>query len=212
MSDLPVLISTPEPWVVFSFLCQAEDGSDRVALVGIWYPARVHPSELIRTFLEENFIGSERQTRPQKVLVMYGAKAKVLQLLIWSSSSSAAERLEISGTFILIGSLWAIQCFPVGPKLDSGNPFWSSVVWASWSEAQHPLNPAMQQFPKVPEKDRAGITTTSHRNRLVLQQEGPWDVSPGLLVPYFNHSANIFFFQLLHYLKTFVFAWLTSMV
>lgn len=34
----------------------------------------------------------------------------------------------------------------------------------------------------VPEKDRTGSITTSHRNRLVLQQQGPWDASPGLLV------------------------------
>lgn len=50
--------------------------------MGTWYPDRVHPPELIRLFLEENFISSERQTRPQKVLVIHEAKAKVLQLLI----------------------------------------------------------------------------------------------------------------------------------
>ena len=43
MSVLPVLISTHEPFVIFSLPCPAEEGSDRAALVGTWHPARVNP-------------------------------------------------------------------------------------------------------------------------------------------------------------------------
>ena len=43
MSDLPVLISTYEPFVIFSLPCPVEEGSDRAALVGTWHPARVNP-------------------------------------------------------------------------------------------------------------------------------------------------------------------------
>lgn len=37
--SLPALLSTHEPFVVFSVPCPAEEGSDRVALVGISCPA-----------------------------------------------------------------------------------------------------------------------------------------------------------------------------
>lgn len=41
-------------------------------------------------------------------------------------------------------------------------------------------------------KDRTDSTTTSPRNRPVLRQQRSWDASPGLLVPYFSHSATTF--------------------
>lgn len=41
-------------------------------------------------------------------------------------------------------------------------------------------------------KHKTGSTTTSHRERPVLQQQGSWNASPGLLVLYFSHSAIIF--------------------
>lgn len=55
-------------------------------------------------------------------------------------------------------------------------------------------------------KDKTGSTTTSHRERPVLQQQGSWNASPGLLVLYFSHSAIIF--QLVHNFKTFFFFFL----
>jgi len=42
VSDLSVLISTHEPFVIFSLPCPVEVGSDRVALVGTWCPTRVN--------------------------------------------------------------------------------------------------------------------------------------------------------------------------
>ena len=41
--SLPVVISIHEPFIIFSLPCPAEEGSDRVALVGTWHPARVNP-------------------------------------------------------------------------------------------------------------------------------------------------------------------------
>ena len=43
MNDLPVLISTHEPFVLFSPPVQVWRGSDRAALVGTWHLARVNP-------------------------------------------------------------------------------------------------------------------------------------------------------------------------
>ena len=42
--SLPDLVSTHEPFVVFYLSCPAEKGSDGVALVGTWGPARVNPT------------------------------------------------------------------------------------------------------------------------------------------------------------------------
>ena len=53
MSDLPVLISTHEPFVTFSLPCPAEEGSDRAALVGTWHPARVNPPQMIWYLLKD---------------------------------------------------------------------------------------------------------------------------------------------------------------
>ena len=47
MNDLPVLISTHEPFVLFSLPCPVEEGSDRAALVGTWHPARVNPPQRV---------------------------------------------------------------------------------------------------------------------------------------------------------------------
>jgi len=41
--SLPGLISTKDPFVIFSLLCPSEGGSDRVAFVGIWHPTQVNP-------------------------------------------------------------------------------------------------------------------------------------------------------------------------
>ena len=49
MSDLPVLISTHEPFVLFSPPVQLWRGSDRAALVGTWHPARVNPLHKARS-------------------------------------------------------------------------------------------------------------------------------------------------------------------
>ena len=45
LSDLPVLISTQEPFVIFSLPCPVEEGSDRAVLVGMLHPARVNPPQ-----------------------------------------------------------------------------------------------------------------------------------------------------------------------
>lgn len=123
---------------------------------------------------------------------------------LWSCSSwsnraqSLQQRLEISGTFILMGSLWAIQSFPVGPKLGFGNPLWSSEhVWAGCSESQHTLTPATKQFPKMWCQRRTGMGAQPQKQKQAPSSAaGPWHASPGLLVPYFNHSANIFFLSI----------------
>lgn len=77
--------------------------------------------------------------------------------------------------------------------------FWKSSLeqwtcWLSWlvwgsahSQSHHEVVCLLSG------KDGTGSTTTSHRNRSVVQQQGSWGASPGLLVPYLNHSTTIFF-------------------
>lgn len=46
MSDVPVLTSSHETFIIFFLLCPAEEGNNKVALVGTWHPARVNTSHL----------------------------------------------------------------------------------------------------------------------------------------------------------------------
>jgi len=43
---LSVLISIHKPFAEFCLPCLAEEGSDRAALIGTWYPDRVSPPHL----------------------------------------------------------------------------------------------------------------------------------------------------------------------
>lgn len=43
--SLPALISTHESYIVFSLLCAAEEGNERVAFVITWCSAKVNPPQ-----------------------------------------------------------------------------------------------------------------------------------------------------------------------
>lgn len=43
--SLPALVSTRKPFAIFSLPCPVVKGSDKVALVGTWHPARVKPPQ-----------------------------------------------------------------------------------------------------------------------------------------------------------------------
>jgi len=45
--SLPALISTHEPFIVFSLPCPPEEGSDKMALVNTWHPARADPPQVV---------------------------------------------------------------------------------------------------------------------------------------------------------------------
>lgn len=65
--------------------------------MGIWYPDRVHPPELIRLFIEENFISSERQTRSSESVSHPWSQSKGL---------AALDLIELKLCSREIGNFW----------------------------------------------------------------------------------------------------------
>jgi len=54
--SLPVLVSTHESFVVFFLPVQLKRGSDKVALVGTWHPARLNHYDMsVHLILRSNF-------------------------------------------------------------------------------------------------------------------------------------------------------------
>lgn len=51
--SLPVLVSIRKPFLLCSLPCPAEEGGDRVALVGSWHPSRVNPPQRQRYFVKK---------------------------------------------------------------------------------------------------------------------------------------------------------------
>lgn len=58
----PILISTHEPLVAFSFPCPAEEGSERAALVGTWCPSRFnhHNCKITQTIYSHLWINMNK--------------------------------------------------------------------------------------------------------------------------------------------------------
>uniref|UniRef100_A0A8C5X8C4 Uncharacterized protein n=1 Tax=Malurus cyaneus samueli TaxID=2593467 RepID=A0A8C5X8C4_9PASS len=93
--SLPVLIATHEPFVKFSLLCPAEEGSERVGLVGAWHPANINPQQSLSGPVHPSLVN----------LVSHGSLwvTILMTALIWTPTQHSAWQPRTPGLKQSIG-------------------------------------------------------------------------------------------------------------